>query len=326
MLESPAVRDLVRLPALLLLLFAPIFLILNGLGVLATWGSLAAEGQAAVRAQVGASLLPRLAATLPASVVLALLLLLFGIYHRPGSRLLSIVLPLGLSFLLLAVLWPPLAALQPGSQVPAPGPAAYLRPGRFLTTETGVVYAEELAGSRASGVVVQRSAGQEERFSFAPRASLRAVPEGLSLQVGSEPVVLRQPVYAFLFRPGRFVGDLQHEAAALNAELGNRYRSSRGSFYSLCFAVVFFVFSCGVLLRLTRWPLFNLFLGLLAVRAFFALFRFLREQASPLVARMISDPGLIAFLPTLILLLAGGVLFLLDLLFVPFDRWEELRG
>jgi hypothetical protein len=76
-------------------------------------------------------------------------------------------------------------------------------------------------------------------------------------------------------------------------------------------------------LRLSRWPLLNVVLALLAMRGLLFLIRFLREGVALELAQNMSNPQTLQVLPELTLLLVGTLLLFLDLLFLPFRRRDQ---
>jgi hypothetical protein len=76
-------------------------------------------------------------------------------------------------------------------------------------------------------------------------------------------------------------------------------------------------------LRLSRWHLLNVTLTALAFRGFLALFRVLSEGVVFDLSKAAENTQALQFLPEAAILVVGGLLVLLDLLFVPFRRWEE---
>ena len=80
------------------------------------------------------------------------------------------------------------------------------------------------------------------------------------------------------------------------------------------------------LLRITRWPLFNVLLLVLAVRAYLLLYHALAVDLAPTVARIVSDPLLAQLAPSAAFVVLGVLLLLVDILFVPPDRWTAEAG
>ena len=109
----------------------------------------------------------------------------------------------------------------------------------------------------------------------------------------------------------------------LNAELRRVFGRSLPAFYFTVLCVVLAFYASGLFLRLTRWHLLNLALALLAMRGLLAVFRFIREGVVFELDKVLDNPQTLQLLPEAALLVVGGLLLLLDLLFVPFHRGEE---
>jgi hypothetical protein len=61
----------------------------------------------------------------------------------------------------------------------------------------------------------------------------------------------------------------------------------------------------------------------LAFRGFLALFRFMKEGVVFELDKVLKNPQALQFLPEVVLLILGGLLLIVDILFVPFNRWDE---
>jgi hypothetical protein len=105
--------------------------------------------------------------------------------------------------------------------------------------------------------------------------------------------------------------------------LQRTFRRSVPAFYFAVLALVLAFYGSGMFLRLSRWHLLNVVLALLAMRGFLALFRFMSEGVAAELGTVVRSPQYLQVLPELTLALLGGLLLLLDLLFVPFRRDEE---
>ena len=67
----------------------------------------------------------------------------------------------------------------------------------------------------------------------------------------------------------------------------------------------------------------NVVLVLLALRGILALFRFMRVGVVLELNRTLHNPQIAQLLPEMVLVILGGLLLLLDLLFVPFGAGAE---
>ncbi len=321
-------KDILRLPVLFLFFFVLLFLFFFGLSLLAQWGSVYSEGREIALQVVEARMLQSLLNVLPAAVLVSLAFLLARIATKPGSRFLSLIIPLGGAFVLLAFGYQILAGLGPleGAQpsVIDPTPRRYLAPGVFNATESKVLYFEDLEERRLSSVVVAERGSSDQKLLYFPQGQVTVGEESVILRMAGYTLEMDpEPVYAGMFAEDpilwRFFTDLDF----LNRELRRMFQLSLPSFYFAVLALVISFYAIGMFFRLTRWHLLNAALTLLALRGFLALFRFMKEGVVFELDKVLRNPQALQFLPELALLTLGGLLLLLDILFVPFNRWEE---
>jgi len=322
------VKDILRLPVLFLFFFVLLFLFFFGLSLLAQWGSVYSEGREIALQVVEARMLQSLLNVLPVAVLVSLAFLLARIATKPGSRFLSLIIPLGGAFVLLAFGYQILAGLGPleGAQpsVIDPTPRRYLAPGVFNATESKVLYFEDLEERRLSSVVVAERGSSDQKLLYFPQGQVTVGEESVILRMAGYTLEMDpEPVYAGMFAEDpilwRFFTDLDF----LNRELRRMFQLSLPSFYFAVLALVISFYAIGMFFRLTRWHLLNAALTLLALRGFLALFRFMKEGVVFELDKVLRNPQALQFLPELALLTLGGLLLLLDILFVPFNRWEE---
>jgi hypothetical protein len=319
------VKDILRLPILLLFVFVLLFLSFSVLEVLAVWGSVYSEGREAALRVAGADINRGLVQALPAAVLAALMILLARIAFKPGSRFLSLLVPLGGAFLLLAVGYQLLEGL--GTQEadrPAPSARRYLMPGVFNATENKAVYLEDLDDSRAVPVVVAEGGDTGQRLLYFPQGRVVAGEDTVILRMAGYTLETdANPVFGGLFAAGETLRGLFADLDFLNAELADMFRASLPSFYFAVLAVVLSFYGAGMFFRLSRWRLLNVVLVLLALRGILALFRFMRVGVVLELNRTLHNPQIAQLLPEMVLVILGGLLLLLDLLFVPFGAGAE---
>jgi hypothetical protein len=319
------VKNALRLPALFLLFFILLCLLLTGLALLELRVSCSAENPRILQTLVAGSLLPTLREVLPAAVLIALVLVLFPMYRRPGNRFFSFLLPLAAAFAVLVVGWPLLSAMK-APPTPAPTPGRYLLPERIQDAAGSVLYVESLDGARLRGVVQFDRDSPSVRLRYAPTADVEL--PGPRLEVRGEGLTLTapaRPAYVPLLRHDQGLGDrlldgFLDDFQRLNRELAARYRASRGGFYFSCFALLLSFFAAGLFFRISRWPLANVLLAFLVMRGFLYLFRLLREGIARELGKLLANPALLEYLPEVVLLVVGVILLLVDLLFYPSGR------
>jgi len=322
------VKDILRLPVLFLFFFVLLFFFFFGLSLLAQWGSAYSEGREIALQVIEARMLQSLLNVLPAAVLMSLAFLLARTAIKPGSRFLSLIIPLGGAFVLLAFGYQILVGLGPleGAQpsVVDPTPRRYLAPGVFNAVESKVLYFEDLEERRLRSVVVVEGGGSDQKLLYFPQGQVAVGDDSVILRMAGYTLeVDPEPVFAGMFAEDpvlrRFFTDLDF----LNRELRRMFQLSLPAFYFAVLALVISFYASGMFFRLTRWHLLNAALTLLALRGFLALFRFMKEGVVFELDKVLRNPQVLQFLPELALLILGGLLLILDILFVPFNRLEE---
>jgi len=322
------VKDILRLPVLFLLFFVLLFLFFLGLSLLAQWGSVYSEGRETALRVVEAHMLQSLLNVLPAAVLVSLAFLLARTAIKPGSRFLSLVIPLGGAFVLLAFGYQVLAGLGPLEGAPpgvaGPTPRRYLVPGLFNAVESKVLYFEDLEERRLRSVVVVEGGGSERKLLYFPQGRVAVGQDSVILRMkGYTLEVDPEPVFAGMFAEDPVLRRFFTDVDFLNRELRQMFQLSLPAFYFTILALVISFYASGMFFRLTRWHLLNAALALLGLRGFLALFRFMKEGVVFELDKVLRNPQVLQFLPELVLLILGGLLLILDILFVPFNRWEE---
>jgi hypothetical protein len=327
------VKDVLRLPILFLFVFVLLFILFSALSVLALWGSVYSEGREAALQVVEAHIPQLLVQMLPAAVLVALVVLLARIAAKPGSRFLSLLIPLAGAFVLLAFGYQILQRLGPadgaGPGVSRPGvvepsPRRFLLPEVFNTTESKVIYVEQIDERTVSPVVLAEGGSADQKLLYFPQGRISVGEDSIVVRMAGYTLEIDpDPVFGSMFAADpvlrRFFSDLDF----LNRELQRVFRHSLPAFYFAVLALVVAFYGSGMFLRLTRWHLLNVTLALLAIRGLLALFRFMSEGVVFELEKVLRNPQAVQFLPELALLVVGGLLLLLDLLFVPFQRVEE---
>ncbi len=326
-------KDVLRLPILFLFVFVLLFILFSALSVLALWGSVYSEGREAALQVVEAHIPQLLVQMLPAAVLVALVVLLARIAAKPGSRFLSLLIPLAGAFVLLAFGYQILQRLGPadgaGPGVSRPGvvepsPRRFLLPEVFNTTESKVIYVEQIDERTVSPVVLAEGGSADQKLLYFPQGRISVGEDSIVVRMAGYTLEIDpDPVFGSMFAADpvlrRFFSDLDF----LNRELQRVFRHSLPAFYFAVLALVVAFYGSGMFLRLTRWHLLNVTLALLAIRGLLALFRFMSEGVVFELEKVLRNPQAVQFLPELALLVVGGLLLLLDLLFVPFQRVEE---
>ncbi len=112
--------------------------------------------------------------------------------------------------------------------------------------------------------------------------------------------------------------DISHLAAFLTPRSLFDWKSA----IRIC-VVSFFLLSLWTLVRLTRWPLFNLFMALGTFRAAVFFVRFLGKDFLPEAAKILQPGPLLADIPLAVLGISGIILFFICLLMKPLADWKR---
>ena len=258
-----------------------------------------------------------LPAVLLSGIFFALFSGLFRIIRKPGIKLLSFAL---LAVFLAASLFFGLFGLGrliKGVEAP-PEPSAFpLKPG--ILYEAGDAY---LRLGNKDGVVLREvltyGVGRAE-FRLHPEAvykpekdTLRLLDTGEEIRVGESASVKPPAFLSSLFR------DLVYLSGKLTPSSMLDWRTAVN-----VVIVTFFGLSLWTLVRLTRWPLFNLIVALGAFRFALFLIRFLGKEFLPEAAKIVKSDWLLHQIPFITLGTAAVILFFFCILMKPLAEWKR---
>jgi hypothetical protein len=255
------------------------------------------------------------------SVVVSMILIGFRMAHRPFSRLLGflIVLLAGYIVLVNGMIW--LSALS-GRTRQAPLTAGqYLQPRTFVRLGAAVLAPAAVAGDNLEGILLDESG----HLTVYPtgRASSRDGSLTITLpggrQITGSPQVSRSTVFAPDIVSALFLRDIN----TLTNDFQRMMANALPEFFAACFALVFLCAASLALLRLTRWPLANVMLLLIAARAYFLLYHVLATRLAAAVSGAVTDPGLARLFPSASFVVLGIILLLVDIIFIPARRWTD---
>ena len=326
-------KEPLRLPFVFLLVFLCSLAVLASLQLFAVWG-LEDSGVRRFTLELAAAKLPRalFEVMLPA-VLLSVVLLGFRMARRPISRLLGflIVLGAGCGVLVtgLAVSHRAEAIVRRGAATPAAA-AQVLPPGSFTAVGTRFVAPTEVKNGNLGPTVVLDPSKPAPRFSLYRSGAVTVNDGRVGLQLaGTRQLSVREqlrPAATPLFAADAFTDYFLRDFRTMTADVERLLGASFPRFLFACFALLFLVSASLVLLRVTRWPLFNVLLLVLAVRAYLLLYHLLAVELAPAIGRVVADPLLRLLAPSAAFVVVGALLLLVDILFVPADRWTMEAG
>ena len=324
MLRSAPVNEPLKAPFILLFIILCSTLFLSALNVLFTWGMYDSAHGAFSLAYVVQRFPRSMSETLIPSIVLSIMLLGLRMARRPFSRFLGLVIVLVVSYAALVngMIW--IRALSEKSQRPAEAPRQYIQPSTFIRIGDSVLSARALTGDTLRGIVVYDPARAENRLSVYPAGIASTRGGVLTVTTSGPPVTLSgspAPSWTGVFAADGFTNLFLRDIHTLSADFEKLRDGALGEFFAACLALLFLCAASLALLRLTRWPLANIMLLVIAVRGYFSLYHLLATTAAPHVAAAVTDPFLVRLFPSAALAALGVVLVLVDILFIPADRW-----
>jgi len=320
------VKETLKLPFVFLFILLCVTVILSALALFAAWGLSGGAASPFGLTYILVHFPQSALEVLIPSVVISMVLLGFRMARRPFSRLLGFLIALGAGYIVLVngMIW--LSALA-GKTTPTPVEAQqYLQPRTFLRLGDSVLAPASIADGNLGGIVVYDPAGAPARLTVYPSGSASTKGGGLAVtlagqtrrQISGNPEVARSSVFA----PDRLSALFLRDIATLTNDFQRLMNSSLPDFFTASFALIFLCAASLALLRLTRWPLANIMLLMAAVRGYFLLYHVLATRLEPAVAGAVSDPLLARLFPSASFVVLGVLLLLVDILFIPADRWS----
>ena len=324
-------KEPIIIPFLFLLAFLCTAVVFAALDMMAVWGYTSA-GTAFTLAfalrRLPASLLESI---IPATIT-AIVITGLRMVRKPISRFLGLLLCLGASYLVMVngMIW--LKGASSTWARPTPQTAAsYLKPGEIRRMNGSLITAREVAAGGASGVMVfteSRPAGS--RMAVYPRASVVETGGKLSLALaGAGPAVLTDPaasVVESVFTPDALTASLLRDVSTLTSDFKALLADSLGDFFVASLSLLFLCTASLAILRVTRWPMINVVLLAVALRAVILFYHFLSTTVRPEVSKVIADPLVVRLFPSIILAIIGVIFLLVDILFIPADRYRQVEA
>ena len=338
-------KEPLKLPFVFLFILICVTIILSAVTVFAAWGSAGPPASFDITYFLGHFPQAAFGVLIP-SVVISMVFVGFRMARHPFSRLLGFLILLATSYIVLVngMIW--LSALSGRVRLQPQTTRHYLQPKTFLRLGTTVIAPAVVADDSLGGILVydpnvaQAEVGPPGSAASPgnvapPPESLTVFPAGsvVAAQGGGLTVNLAgqtrgqvsgtpQGALSAVFDPDRVSAFFLRDIATLTDDFQRLMKSSLPEFFTASFALVFLCAASLAFLRLTRWPLANIMLLLVAVRAYFFLYHFLAIRLAPTVASAVSDPLLARLFPCASFIVLGVLLLLLDILFIPAARWS----
>ncbi len=326
MVPSKAVKEPVLLPFFFLFSFLCALVLFSVLDLFGAWAS-EAGGAPFTIAWAAASLPGSAQRCLVPAVVTALVLCGLRISAKAFSRFVGLVICLAAGYLLLVNGMILLGRLDRHTRETVSAPSASFPARSFVPMGGALLSADRVSAGTLAGVLVYDGGGAARHFSVYPAGRLSAGGGTLTVQLaGVSPRTLTQrlePPLGALFRPDRFTELFLRDIAAVTADLRGLAARSLAEFFISCFSLLFLWTAMLAVLRFSRWPLLNLVLLAAAVRGSFSLYHLLSVTLGRQLGTLVTDPALARLAPSAVLAVVGLLFLLIDILFVPADRWRQ---
>jgi hypothetical protein len=323
------VKEPLKAPFLYLAFLLGTLVILGGLNVCWTWGMFDSATRAFTLGWAARRFPRSLFEVMIPSVIISIVMLGMRMTRKPFSRLLGllIVLAVGYTTLVNGMIW---FRNLGARSTPAPEvPLQYLQPSTFLRVGDSIVNARSISGAVLKGVLLVDPGATQSRLAVYPAATASARAGTLSVTPVGQPQrrVSGSPELAGagIFAPDRITAFFLRDVHTLNADFEALLRGSLPEFFAACFAFVFVCAASLALLRLTRWPLLNLMILVAAIRGLFSLYHLLAVTLAPQISAMLTDRLVARLLPSASLAVIGVLLLLIDIIFIPADRWTKVE-
>ena len=317
-------KEPLKAPFILLFTLICTTVILTALNLLVTWGLSDSAARPFGLAYVVARAPRSMFEVLIPSMVLSILLFGLRMARRPFSRFLGLVIVLLESYIVLVNGMLLLRGVGAKGRVAAEAPRQYLAPATLVKVDTWILSANAVSENRLRGVLLFDTTRNGARFSVYPAATASVQAGSLTVSapgitVSGKPDQTGNGVFA----PDRFTGLFLRDVGVLVADFERLLSRSVGEFFAACFALLFLCTASLAMLRLTRWPLANIMLLAIALRGYFSLYHLLADTLSTRIASAVADPVLARLLPSAVFAALAVVLLLIDILFIPADRWTK---
>jgi hypothetical protein len=319
------VNEPLKVPFIFLFILICTTFVCAVLDMFSVWGLYESAGRGFTLA-AAVQMLPRsLYDVLVPSVVLSIVLLGFRLARRRFSRFIALIIVLGVGYIVLVngMLWlRPRAAASPAAGA---SPGQYLPPSTFVRVGDSTINVRSLTDTRARAVLVFDPARAGARFTVSPEGTAVITAGVLRLTTsGPRPLTITGTPdlsWTSVFAADRFTELFLRDVRTMTSDFQKLQQTSRAEFFAACFALLFLCTASLMLLRITRWPLLNVMLLGIAVRGWFSLYHLLAVTFAPQLAKAVTDTFVTRMFPSAVFVGLAVLFFLVDILFIPGDRW-----
>jgi hypothetical protein len=328
------VKEPIVVPFYLLFAFLCAAVLFSALDIFSHWGLSAGADRLNLSFILQRFPESALQSMIPAAVT-AMILAGFRMASKPFSRFLALLICLATSYLLLVngMIWINRLARSshPAASAGVTGP---LQPRVFTRVADTLIDPQTVTETGLKGVLLYAEANPpDRRLSVYSDAQVSVSGGTLTVRFpavkNSKPMELTEeigPAPDSVLAPDRFTAFFLRDINGLTADLKKLLENSLGEFFTASFSLLFLCAASLALLRITRWPLLNILLLMMAVRGYFLLYHVLAVGLGPEVGKVITDPMVARLFPSAALAIVGVLFLLADILFIPADRLKQVEA
>jgi hypothetical protein len=324
------VKEPWKVPYIFLFILICTTLVCSMLDILSAWGLYESAARSFSLAEAVQKLPLSVYDVLLPAVVLSIVLLGFRLAHRPFSRFITLFIVLGVGYVVLVngmIFMRPLAA---ASTVVRESPLQYIPPSTFVRVGERMINVRALSDTRARGILVFDPTRAQGRFQVAGDAAVTMRGGSLTLTTtGPRALTITGSPdlsWTSVFAADRFTSLFLRDVRTMTSDFQRLLETSRAEFFASSFALVLLCTASLMLLRITRWPLLNIMLLGIAVRGWFSLYHLLAVRFAPQLAQVVTDSLVARMFPSAAFAAIAVLLLLVDVLFIPGDRWVSGQG
>jgi hypothetical protein len=324
------VKEPLKVPFIFLFILICTTFVCAVLDMLTAWGLYESSGSGFTLAAAVQKLPRSLYEVLVASVVLSIVLLGFRLSRRRFSRFIALLIVLAVGYITLAngmLLLRPLAGASP---VAGMSPGQYFPPATFVRVGERLINVRSLSDTHARAILVYDPSRDGARFSVSPdgTAVITAGAVRLTTSGPTSQSISGTPdlPWTSVFAADRFTDLFLRDVRTMTSDFQSLLVTSRAEFFASSFALVFLCAASLMLLRITRWPLLNIMVLGIAVRGYFSLYHFLAVSFAPQLAQAVTDSFVARMFPSAVFIGLAVIFLLVDILFIPADRWVSEQG
>jgi hypothetical protein len=264
---------------------------------------------------------------LPAAILLSFIFLFFRMLKKPGNRFLSVILIVGMAFVILAGGLKLFTLLIPDKQSVGNKVENFLLPGTFYTTGEEVLYAEEIENNTLRNNLIYVPEQEKPALHIYRDGIGRLSGDMLRLSFSGDRIKMIsmriESPYTKNFSSDFFTRELFSSYTAFVEEFKRLAASGGMEFIIFCFAFSFFFMTSGVLMRISKWPLFNLCFMFFIITGVFFLYGLYHNIIIHELSKMMKGSTLLSIVPAITMMISGVLFFIIDIVFLPVEFWKK---